>query len=226
MLKLKIALFITSFFPLWVSIIFINAWSIGECILEKLKNKSLLKSINWDNFIKLYCEKQLEISFSILILFLSIQMVESKIITKIEIEEIFNNILNNYTWKLYFFGKDGRNSGSPYKFIRVNFEEIFGLEKTFDVLKNRAIEKIFLKNYVKFENKETFKTIPSRMYLNLNEDRLNGLDNMEMRQNIAENLGLEIREDKFNFNNLEQIKNFIKYLSNRIIQEEGTGKNL
>lgn len=64
------------------------------------------------------------------------------------------------------------------------------------------------------------------MYLNLNEDRLNGLDNMEMRQNIAENLGLEIREDKFNFNNLEQIKNFIKYLSNRIIQEEGTGKNL
>lgn len=151
-------------------------------------------------------------------------MVESKIITKIEIEEIFNNILNNYTWKLYFFGKDGRNSGSPYKFIRVNFEEIFGLEKTFDVLKNRAIEKIFLKNYVKFENKETFKTIPSRMYLNLNEDRLNGLDNMEMRQNIAENLGLEIREDKFNFNNLEQIKNFIKYLSNRIIQEEGTGK--
>lgn len=72
MLKLKIALFITSFFPLWVSIIFINAWSIGECILEKLKNKSLLKSINWDNFIKLYCEKWLEISFSILILFLSI----------------------------------------------------------------------------------------------------------------------------------------------------------
>lgn len=58
MLKLKVALFITSFFPLWVSIFFINLWSV--------------KMITWNNFLELFCEKWLEISFSILILFLFI----------------------------------------------------------------------------------------------------------------------------------------------------------
>lgn len=293
--------------------------------------------------------------------------------TKAEIEEIFNDISNNYTWKLYLFGKDGRSSGSPYKFTRVNFEnsdevlnfgenlvecikeyqldkiaeiedycgenskitcdlldltnevisenwdyfknsldnpvinsnenvkikgyvflaiprrkelkkilfvkkanpiikgdktksktfkvdenntlnsfsdkiyrfyltvdffiidnilytfnfnfeEIFGLEKTLNTIKTKAIETIFLKNFLKSENREYFQTIPSQMYLNLNKNRLEELDSIEKRQDIAENLGLEIENGKFTFTDLEQMKSFIKYLSNRIIQEEGTGR--
>ena len=293
--------------------------------------------------------------------------------TKAEIEKIFNNISNNYTWKLYLFGKDGRSSDSPYKFTRVNFEnsdeilnfgenlvecikkyqldkiteienycgenskitcdsleltnevisenwgyfetslrssvidsnenvkikgyvfsaipktgdlkkilfvkkanpiikgekrksktfkadenntlnsfndkiyrfyltidffiidnilytfnfnfeEIFGLEKTLNIIKTNTIETIFLKDFLKNENKKLFQTIPSQMYLNLNKERLNELDNIEKRQDVANNLNLEIENGKFNFNDLEQIKSFIKYLSNRIIQEEGTGK--
>lgn len=72
MLKLKVALFITSFFPLWVSIFFINLWSVIKFSLPKLKNRVSLKMITWNNFLELFCEKWLEISFSILILFLFI----------------------------------------------------------------------------------------------------------------------------------------------------------
>lgn len=72
MLKLKIALFITSFFPLWVSIFFINFWSVITFVLPKLKNRISLEMITWNNFLELFCEKWLEISFSILILFLFI----------------------------------------------------------------------------------------------------------------------------------------------------------
>lgn len=72
MLKLKVALFITSFFPLWVSIFFINFWSVITFVLPKLKNRISLEMITWNNFLELFCEKWLEISFSILILFLFI----------------------------------------------------------------------------------------------------------------------------------------------------------
>lgn len=72
MLKLKVALFITSFFPLWVSIFFINFWSVIIFVLPKLKNRISLEMITWNNFLELFCEKWLEISFSILILFLFI----------------------------------------------------------------------------------------------------------------------------------------------------------
>lgn len=72
MLKLKIALFITSFFPLWVSIFFINFWSVITFVLPKLKNRISLEMITWNNFLEFFCEKWLEISFSILILFLFI----------------------------------------------------------------------------------------------------------------------------------------------------------
>lgn len=72
MLKLTVALFITSFFPLWVSIFFINFWSVITFVLPKLKNRISLEMITWNNFLELFCEKWLEISFSILILFLFI----------------------------------------------------------------------------------------------------------------------------------------------------------
>ena len=72
MLKLKVALFITSFFPLWVSIFFINFWSVITFVLPKLKNRISLEMITWNNFLVLFFEKWLELSFSIFILFLFI----------------------------------------------------------------------------------------------------------------------------------------------------------
>ena len=51
MLKLKVALFITSFFPLWVSIFFINFWSVITFVLPKLKNRISLEMITWNNFL-------------------------------------------------------------------------------------------------------------------------------------------------------------------------------
>ncbi len=72
MLELKIALFVTSFFPLWISIFFINLWSITIFVLPKLKNKPLLEIIIWGNFKKLFFQKWLEIIFSLVILLLFI----------------------------------------------------------------------------------------------------------------------------------------------------------
>lgn len=67
-MKLKISLFITSFMPLWFSIIFINTWSVGTYIFIKTKGKFSLNLINYANLKKLYLEKYLEISFSIILI--------------------------------------------------------------------------------------------------------------------------------------------------------------
>ncbi len=137
-----------------------------------------------------------------------------------------DNSLNNFNDKIYrfyltvdFFVIDN----ILYTF-NLNFEEIFVLEKTLSNLKNQAIETIFSKNYLSNENKEKFQSLPSKMYLNLNEERLNKLDNEEERQTIAENLGLRIENGKFILSDLDKIKNLVRYLNNRIIREEGTGK--
>lgn len=69
-MKLKISLFITSFMPLWFSVIFINAWAIFSYLLIRMKGSFNFKLFTWNNFLELYSKKWLEISFSILLIIL------------------------------------------------------------------------------------------------------------------------------------------------------------
>lgn len=67
-MELKISLFITSFMPLWISILFVNGWSVISYVLVRVKYNFNLKLLTFNNFYKLYSEKWLEISFSIILL--------------------------------------------------------------------------------------------------------------------------------------------------------------
>ncbi|MGX6592848.1 hypothetical protein [Cetobacterium ceti] len=69
-MELKIALFITSFLPLWISIIFVNIWSIIQYIFFKTKGNFNCNLFNLKNFMILFSSQWLEISFSIILLIL------------------------------------------------------------------------------------------------------------------------------------------------------------
>lgn len=64
----KVHMFITSFIPLWFSIVLINIWDILEFLFKKLNGKFNLGLLTRSNFFKLYNEKQKEIVFSMLII--------------------------------------------------------------------------------------------------------------------------------------------------------------
>lgn len=69
-MELKISLFITSFMPLWISILFVNGWSVISYISTKVKGNFNFKLLTLSNFFKLCSEKWLEISFSIILIVL------------------------------------------------------------------------------------------------------------------------------------------------------------
>ncbi|MGL5983233.1 MAG: hypothetical protein ACRCZR_07890 [Cetobacterium sp.] len=69
-MELKISLFITSFLPLWISIIFVNSWNVLSYALPKVNGNFNLKLLTFGKFSKLYFENWLEISFSMILLIL------------------------------------------------------------------------------------------------------------------------------------------------------------
>ncbi|MGL5983234.1 MAG: hypothetical protein ACRCZR_07895 [Cetobacterium sp.] len=107
-----------------------------------------------------------------------------------------------------------------------SFQEIFKMEKTFQKIKDKTIEKIMEKSYFKTTNEfltTNLKNITSKMYFNFDIEKLNRLDDPKNRKNIAKILDLKLNQnEEFEFKNIDEIKDLIKYLSNRIITEEGT----
>lgn len=111
--------------------------------------------------------------------------------------------------------------------FNLSFQEIFKIEKTLKKLKDKTIEKIMEKSYFNKENEFLVTNIGSKttpkMYLNFDIERLNGLDDIEKRKNVAKNLKLKLNQDgQFEFKNSDEIKTIVRYLNNRIIKEEGT----
>lgn len=134
----------------------------------------------------------------------------------------FNDKIFKFYLNVDFFILDN----NLYTF-NLSFQEIFKIEKTLKKFKNNAIEHIIEKKY--FDNKNDFfskniaSNIPSQMFLNFDIKRLTGLDNLDNRNRVAENLNLDIDSSgNLKFGSIDDIKVLIKYLNNRIIKEEIT----
>lgn len=106
-----------------------------------------------------------------------------------------------------------------------NFEGIFRMEKTLHRLKVQAIEYIIRTNAFKeAENVQLFMnayTSP-KTFLTLNTKRVEKLNSLEGRREIANTLKLEIDSTELILRNQEQANTLIKYLCYKIFQDKET----
>lgn len=69
-MKLKICLFITSFLPLWISIIFMNIWKVLAYINEKADGKLKKEYFSYKNILKVVLDNKIEFIFSMILFIL------------------------------------------------------------------------------------------------------------------------------------------------------------
>lgn len=107
-----------------------------------------------------------------------------------------------------------------------SFEKMFNLENTLKKNKENMINRIIDTNA--FDNDDDFKNYAnkntsSRMYIKLNDERVDKIKTKEGRIRVAEILNLPINDDgKFVFYNATQARLLIKYLCYKVIKDDET----
>ncbi len=103
------------------------------------------------------------------------------------------------------------------------FEKLFKLQSTLKTLKMEAIDRIIFKGNL--SNSDEFKKYcinfkSAKTFLNLNEERLQALNTLENREEIAKRFSMPLdNEKKLIIRNENDSKNLLRYLCNKIIKD-------
>lgn len=108
----------------------------------------------------------------------------------------------------------------------LGFETLFNLEHTFSKLKEQSIRTIIDEDFI--SNSSVFvehsKSINSRTFLTLSNNRINLLKESAFRKVISENIQIPLTEDgKFNLTTPNESKLLIKYLCYKIFKDSDEG---
>jgi hypothetical protein len=115
--------------------------------------------------------------------------------------------------------------GTLYTF-NLNFEKIFGIEKTMLRIKENGIE--FISSIRVFSDVDMFRKYAReyrspKTFINLNQERINIVQDLDKRSKVASMLGIKLDDgNNFIIDTADKASLFIRYLCYRIFKDEET----
>lgn len=157
-----------------------------------------------------------------------IELKNNKCITYKDSPEEELDMLSDNFFRLYW-GVDAFVYDENFYTFNNSFETIFDIEKSVQKVKNEVVEKIVNTNII--ENPEDFiafsKSYKSpKAFISFDEERLDRVKNLQERQAVANDYGLQLSADnKFIVNENIDFKNFLDFICLKSVCESGT-KNI